>query len=546
MQNDSVLAEIVTATNRRQTLRNRREHSCVTQNAVLPTHAEIEWVLTSARQFAADPALRTRSALARGSRLASPVHPAQIGRWESGTVPVHYQQVRHYEQTLGLPEHQLVCLIDQIHRDRQPAGPGRVVRMTSYDVDGVVEELAEKALSTDRMTGIDWDRLVTLSGPDNHVVMLRRDRSQLIARVVEEMNLSVGLEYSLRAEAAARLAAHPRAGGAVADFIRSTLADGTRNFYSEAASLAQFTADTAAAQVLIDHVQSPTNEHSWRWAASILAGMVRSGRVTEESALPAYGPCLDVVRDPTTASSLQMAALSLLHAIGVGQRVAALLRKELDHASLRLLLSGAPTGDATRVRIRRRVMSLIDEEFGRNPPDAQVLDRLLAGLASAESKARGHSLAVLSLSPYGPYVGTAYVEDLRDALTHGDLVHAHDSLSVLRSLSQEEHAHDLLAVLGQVDLPDTLIEGAGIALGNRRAAQRLSTIDGAVHATCLRLAATPEHARSRRSARGITYALGMRGRLDLLRQLRDTSVEDVWRGAANWWLAQPTHLLPSQ
>ena len=277
---------------------------------------DIQWVLRNARLHASDPALRTAAGFAQGAGRAEPVHRSQVGRWENGQVEPTHALVRRYETVLGLPEGQLLAAIDLFARRQDPvrsaaALPPRV----EPDVDQTLG-LLERALSDERMTGLDWDRLSDHLGRMPHAMVRAGDWEQLFRRLLEEVSLGLYLDYAQRTEALARLAAHPRSGAVVAALAEEVVGRPDAQFYSDTLSLLQYTSHPEALGVMLGQVRQPTNGSSLRACLVVLTTLVRGHRLDPATRLEAARLAVRHLRDPDQSYLVHRGAANLVRALG--------------------------------------------------------------------------------------------------------------------------------------------------------------------------------------------------------------------------------------
>ncbi len=186
---------------------------------------------------------------------------------ERGEVGVTSELVRRYETVLDLPEGQLGCLMDTFARGHHPVRSTAAVPLRSEpDVDETLE-LLERALSTERMTGLQWDRLSDSLGRMPHVLVRAPDWEGLISRC-RTSSTSVSSRLRPAGEAVARLAGHPRSGPVVARMAEEVMDDPAAQFWSDTVSLLQFTDHPDALRVLMAQLRSPTGDDALRRACS--------------------------------------------------------------------------------------------------------------------------------------------------------------------------------------------------------------------------------------------------------------------------------------
>ena len=506
------------------------------------TASRTAWALQTAREFAPNPELRSRAALADGVGRAAPVHRSQVGRWESGSTAVQYDQVRRYETVLGLPEHQLVCLLDHLHRDSAPARPHSALRIAKDGEIALWEPLLDRALSTDRMRGIYWDLLTAHITAAPNFYLRQSDWRDMVQRCVREMEVATSLEYGLRAEAVARLASHRRSVGVVTELVDTVLGRPDALIYSETACLLQFSPDPAAPHTLVRHLLHPVNPQAWQWSAAALTTLIRRGRAQENLLRTAADSAWQMVQDESAPPGARLAAAALIRCaeqrLG-GDRRSWAATEQPSGPTGRVLHNGAPADTDRMRRIERHIDTALTQRFDSRVDDSTVLRDLLRDLNTVERQARGHVLEVLELSPYGEFVADAYLAELPDAVAHGSAEDPHDILAVACALSRPRHVPLLMAELRRPGVSAQLINDLGVAIGNSG-----SRTYGDEIAALARQHITAGGPESALIARGLTYALGMAGERDRLRQLRQETTDPGWVTALAWWLDVPEHIAP--
>ncbi len=533
----------------------------------------MQWVLRNARVHAADRALRTAAGFAHGAGRATPVHRAQVGRWESGAVEVTYDLVRRYETVLGLPEGQLLCAIDYFSRDEDYVRPGPALPPPGTpDVDDTLD-LIERARSTERMTGHDWDVLSGNIGRLPGAVIRAGDWEALIRRCIAEMGTSLHLEFALRDEAVARFAGHPRSGGVVARIADEALSNPAAQIYADFVALIQYTDDPACHAVVLKHLREPVNDDALWTTVFVMTTLLRRGVVPPDLARQAGGLALDLLRDPAASFRVQRAAANIVRALDLPgrDRLVFGLTPAARRFAASIFLEGRALDREAHATVSKRVRRALAHDPATSDASDTVLAQLLASsLGQAHEESRSHALAILMLSPQGPIVGHAYAAELARAHAAGDRVASHECLSVLSWLNQPEDLAlptDLVCSLGT---DPEIASAAGISVGNTAepAGPEHEARDARLAGAAVELARSMSRQASRPASqpgshgsadaelrtlryrwRGLAYALAMRGRYDLLRDVLQAPPADgpgagVARSALRWWLDLPVHLQP--
>lgn len=526
-------------------------------------------MLRNAREHATDPAVRSASAFADGNGRARPVHRAQVGRWERGAVGLTHDLVRRYETVLGLPDGQLLTVIDIFSRARHPV---RTAATLSPDGEPDVDltlGLVESALGDDRLTGRDWDRMSDNIGRMPHVILRAEDWAALVQRCLREADVSIGLDWAMRTEAMARLAGHPRSGSAVARLVTDLMGDPTVQLYTETVGLLQFTSHPEAIEVLLGQLREPTSDHTLRAALIALTAQVRGGQLDEAATLEAARLALALLRERDPSLRIQRCIANLLATLDERTRhqLAQGLSTENHKVAASVLLHGralsADAGRSLQRRVRNDLVDSLHDSLHDSMTDEPVLERLLdEALGFANEENRGNALAVLMLSPQGRAVGRAVGRELTEALRAGDEVAAHECLAILSYLGQPEDLDTVTAIAVHPGAPPDRALEAAVVVGN---CPDVDEASGLVRVERIR-ARVAELVAGRAPAeptlRGLTYVLGMRGRFDVIAELAAglgpattagyaaglAPAAERARAAAGatfgWWLDLPEHLRP--
>lgn len=528
---------------------------------------QIRWVLRNARIHAADPEMRTASGFAGGAGRAPSVHRSQVGRWESGGAEISHDLVRRYEIVLGLPEGQLLCAIDHLSRDRQPIRWAPTLQPRQAPDFGETLSLVERALSTERMTGLDWDRLSGNLGRMPQALLRSEDWERMIRRCILELTMAENLEYAQREEAVARLAGHPRSGAVVVEMARAMLGDQSTAVYNDVTSLLNFCAHPKVVPLLLGHLEHPTNNDSLRAALFVLTMVVHAGRVDQAALGAGARLALSHIRDTSRPFYVHRAAANLLRVLELPERrrLATVLTADDRRHVATILMEGRALGLEAVNAMRRRLTAALSESLGpADQRDSVLQDLLMTILGTTEEAARSNALAVLMLAPQRRPVGLAYAAELRRARECGDDVAAIESLGVLSWLVEPESVGYLTEiVLDPVTSADRAMLAA-IALGNagepdpadRQArdealrARALAIVTGSARWGEPSRAGWSDPEQVRQQLRGMAYALAMRGRFDYIAELRTElrptdPFAEVSAGVLTWWLDLPEYVRPA-
>ena len=538
---------------------------------------EIQWVLRNARLNAADPALRSAAGFALGNGVATPVHRAQVGRWERGHVVMTRQLVRRYEHVLGLDEGTLLTAVDRFGRARTPVRSVAVLPPTGDPDTDRTLQLLERALSEDRMTGLEWEELTDSLGRIGRPLVRARDWEALLRRLLEETSLGLGIGYAQRSEALARLVGHARSGPVVAAMAAEVTARPDAQFYNDPLGMLHHTDHPEAVSVVLDQLRRPTNPSVLRACLIVMTTLVKGQRLDADVRLEAARLGVQHLRDPDLPYRVHRGAANLVRALGIATpRLATVLTAEDRRVAASIVRDGrAISAEAFRTAVKR-IRAELEDAGGHESMEEPVLAQLLeTALGSTDEGERGSALGVLMVSPQAHVVGRVQARALADALGTGDLVAAHESLTILSWLGQPEDLDLFERVTLGDSTPTDVATTAGYVLGNtvEPPSPQREARERAVALRVAEIAATGSGHDAGDHVRSLVYALGMRGRYDLLRALADAQPvepdptappgvshaelgvgdpadrpppgpDGVARGVLGYWLALPEHLRP--
>ncbi len=519
---------------------------------------EMQWVLRNARMHARDHTLRSAAGFAQGAGIAEPVHRSQVGRWENGRVEVTRGLVRRYETVLALPEGQLLAAIDFFSRARNPLrSTATLSPREEPDVDETLA-LLERALAEDRMSGLDWDRLSDNLGRMPHAMIRARDWEALLRRGLEELSLSLHLDYAQRSDALARLAGHPRSGAIVAGMAEEVLGQPEAQFYNDTLTLLSFTTHPQAIAVLLGQLHDPTNTSARRACLLVLTTLGRAGRLDRETKSEAAMLAVRHLRDSSQPYRVHRGAANLVRELGPtgSQRLANALTSEDRRTAALIIRDGRAISSQAIREAHRRIRAALDVGDGRGSASEPVLNELIeTALGDTNEEDRSNALGIIMISPQSRVIGRVHAQAFAHAYARGDHVAVHESLTVLTWMGQPGDLDLFERVALSPVAPSDVVMEAGYVVGNtvEAATRRRDDREAAFARRIAEVIATARGEAAADELRGLTYVLGMRGRYDLIGSLIESlppqgvdrsSTTEVARRVLSWWLDIPPHLRP--
>lgn len=526
----------------------------MTQQRVAVTDVEAEtigWVLGNARETSADRSLRTA---ARFALAVSPsVHRAQVGRWESGATAITHQQVRQYEEVLGLREGHLLAMIDTLTRERRRVrATGHLLPPPSPTWWEETDALLDRAGSDERMSALDWDHLSAQLGARSDAFLRRRDWEHLLRRCTTESDLCTGLDYVLRDEAKMRMASHPRSAGVVLDMCDELLRDPAATVYGETLAMLFTTSGDGGVTLLLRHLDDPVGEAALWTMLWVLRPLIHQGRLTLEQHARVVDRAVGLLQDDSGSERVHRAAAALLETVDPERRrgIVGGLRGDARSRIAHIMDRGSALGDAEVEQLAREIESrlALRSPGGSMPP---VLRRIVSTAASFTAEdARGTALTLLMLAPQGRVVGETYASVLRWALTHDQHALVDETLAVLPWLLAPSDLPTLLDLALDPTVAPTRAAQAAAAVGNCIPGPEgvdAEAVVGRVHRSALARMATTEDDPTT-TARSHLYVLGMHGRFDVIEALAQHAAcgggSGAWDAVIRSWLDVPSWARP--
>jgi hypothetical protein len=216
-----------------------------------PAARRIAWLLRANRLLSGDAAWARTSVFAdafRGGCHPDRVSVSTVSRWETAALRAPFLAVRRCEELLEFPPGLLASTADMVYRFAAPTpgGPPILDRSGPHLVGPAayarLDELLERALSSDMMDGAQWDELTGhLSAIPTIAIFPSRLWTELAGRLLDETIIADGLPWLQRFEAINRLLGHPVSGIAAVAACASLAADPSGQVYIEPVSLLEAT-----------------------------------------------------------------------------------------------------------------------------------------------------------------------------------------------------------------------------------------------------------------------------------------------------------------
>lgn len=515
----------------------------------------IAWLLRANRFHGQDDGLATATKFAtsfRGGCWPEGVSASQISRWETAASPAKFWVLRRYEQLLGLPPYQLVTVADWIYRQAKGSGGppilDRCLNPTDDRVYHRTEQLLDKALSTDLMSGTDWDEL------SSHLAALRTAFvypstiwAELAERLLAELILTNGTPWLPRNEALTRLMAHPQAGGSVIAACAAMAADPTSLVVIEPIAILDTSSHAQANRAVLAQLTQPTSDRAQRGALRASIGKVAHRHFTPEQLEEIVGSVTDLLTDPDLQSDARQLAAEILRRAPAAH---AKLRRAIpaDSTTASILAFGQTMVPNAAHQVVERVILQATTQLERVAPSG--LDPMLTTLVgellfSPSPDMRLSAGQLIAASPYREPVGAALSTELTAALKAREVPLTTAILGALPFIGRARDRSTVERLVVASGISGSVVETAAWTIGHLpgRSQDRFW------------LAAINQHGRSwhrtrsslsNSALRGLSYGLGISRQENLLAKLSvDMELPSAVRAAAKWWLAIPRHIRAS-
>ena len=520
----------------------------------------VAWLLRVNRLLRGDAAWARTSAFAaafRGGCHADQVSVSTVSRWETAALRAPFQAVRRYEELLELPPGLLASTADLVYRFAAAAASGPpILDRTGPHLDGPaayerLDELLERALSSDMMHGAHWDELTGhLSAVPAIVIFPSRLWTELAGRLLDETIIADGLPWLQRFEAINRLLGHPVGGIAAVAACASLAADPWGQVHIEPVSLLEANTHADASRHVLNQLTNPTNEKARFGALLACVRKVRFGHFTPEQLQELVPVVAGMMLDRSGLEEAAPLAVELLRNLPPELRTRADAELRCAVASDRMLrevhAAGRLATPASATTLVDRLMLCAQVDLARNPFSDDLLPTLLDEmLFDPVFDVRLYASLLIYGTPYRQPVAAALALELAKPRVVGDVTLAGSMLGALRVLGGPR----------QRPLIERLVLAPGLPPAVPAAAARNIGHVGGSSTDAFWLKAIALHGRSWRRHRekhsaaaldGLVYALGMARNNRLLTRIRDDQeAPPPVRDAARWWLGRPHRIAAS-
>jgi hypothetical protein len=512
-------------------------------------NARAAWALRANRLLGPDSRMavgRNFAAALRADGWTGPISSAQLSRWETGQSALDYPLVRRYEQLLGLPSHHLVAVIDLIYREAGRPGPaGRLPLPRSAgepesEVVDRAEALLERALSSDPMTGVDWNLLTAdLYLLPSLVLHPRRCWDDLAHRLLTELACTDGLPWVHRNEATNRLLLHPRAARPMLAACAELAADPAHQTTIEPLCLLGRVPSEDATKLVLDQLHAPASDQALGGALLAAVGTVRQ-RELPPAGLNALTSQIAAISQPGTVSDLVWRLVpAVLQGLPLGYATPAVahLRRVVERdPRARTAQSNERTVDPLiAVSIAGRLASdaVSRMDTGRLPDDQMFPLLVEEALFCADPTGRLQATLLLAATPYAAPLAQAAAAELSRVWVTGPVAQTGALLWMLAALRQPADPAPVerivLAAGVRPELQAAAVRAAGrLPSGRNEAFWRA----GAARHQPI----GPVGAGQLEVLRRLVYALGSNGHHRLLAELiAAPDIPAEVRSAASWW-----------
>jgi hypothetical protein len=483
-----------------------------------------------------------------GGCWSGTANESKISRWETGALCIPHQAIGRYEELLGLASGLLVATADNV-RAYYGGGTGdrgagaRGGRRGPVPV-GRIEELIDKAGSSEIMTGQEWDELTReISAVPDFYICPSATWSTLAQRLLEEQIVADRVAWLQRFGALDRLLNHPvaqeRAIAACADLA----ADQINQVGIEVICAMDVTAHPDASRHVLAQLTQPTSDMTFYGALLACVRKVGNGHFTPEEGRQLASVVVSLLGDPVRHDDARTLAMGLLRRLpgDLPTPVADKLRRSVgaDEALSRVVTTGRLGTPDQAAGLVGRVVAAAAARMPREGP--WLFDETLAVIVDEMlydpvPDVRLEAAFLIHATPYRAPVAAVLAAELPRNATAADVDLAVCIMDALRLIGGPEQRPLVERLTLSPSVPAPIMVAAARNIGHLGGTSDDRYWNRAIALQCQpsRLRASPA---SGAVLRGLVYGLGMARNDAMLARVRD--LPDVpWpaRQAASWWL----------
>jgi len=512
----------------------------------------IAWLLRVNRLFGSEERWAKASLFAaafHGGCWSESANESKISRWETAALRVPYLAIRRYEELLGVSSGLLTATADNV-RAYFRAEAGR--RSTSGWNGGRggpvparrIQELIDKAGSSEVMTGQEWDELTReISSVPNFYIFPSATWATLAQRLLEEQIIADRVSWMQRFGALDRLLNHRVAQestiGACAELAR----DKINQVGIEVICAMDATPHPDASTHVLAQLSDPTSDMTFYGALLACVRKVSNGHFTPDEGRQLASVVVSLLGDPSRDDEAKTLAASLLRWLpdNLPGPVAGKLRQSVadDEALSRVVATGRLGSSEQASALVDRVVLTAAAQMPREGP--WLFDETLARMVDEMlydpvSDVRLEAAFLIHATPYRAAVAAELATELSRSATSADADLAVCILDALRLIGGPQQRPLVERLTLSPGVPAPVVAAAARNIGHLGG----TSDDGywcraiARHCQPARQAASPA---SGAILRGLVYGLGMARNDVLLARVRDLPGAP-WqaRQAASWWL----------
>lgn len=510
-------------------------------------------MLRANRRYGADSRYARLAEFARdlGRVCGRNVAVSQVSRWESCQALANFEIIRGYEAVLGLPRNHLVAVADALFREAT-AGLGashldRGFRAGAADRRRA-QQLLDRALSADPMSGPDWDDLSGLLTTLDNVLLRSRDWAELSSRLLTEQLVADGAAWRQRSEATHRLLSVSDGRPHVIDACAALVRDPAGQSFIEPLAILDMATDAAATNLYVSQLVNPTNDQALRGALLGSINKVRQSHFAPDQLRRVIGVTLGVLLDSAVDGGVRPLAADLVRALppALQERVAGRLLPAVvgDRTVGHILSSGRTTrSDIALIRVARVVaatMARMPDNID-GAPDALLHTLVGEILHSPNSDVRLHASQLVGATPFAAPLADAFCVELKKPAVVGDVSLASAIVGALPFIGGTAHRPVVERLMLTDGLPAAVVDAAAWNIGHMRGGS-----DEAFWVRAIQRHRPTNGGGWDYTLRGLVYALGMSDQRYLLPVIAaDPEVSPSVRATASWWDRLPAVVVRS-